>query len=201
MSSHPSLLLFDLGGVLLESTAHHNLRRLTGIELDIADYRERWLRSPAVCRFEAGRNTPQSFAEEFLAEWRIPLAHGDFLEEFTGWALGFYPGARELLADLRQRFRTACLSNSNELHWRKFGSFEGIFDIALSSHELGVLKPEDGAFARALEICAVDAAEVMFFDDSLSNVESARRLGLNAFQVEGFAALKDLLTAHGLLPD
>lgn len=41
MSQGPALLLFDLGGVLLESSAHHHLRHLTGLDLDLADYRER----------------------------------------------------------------------------------------------------------------------------------------------------------------
>lgn len=159
------------------------------------------MRSPAVCRFEAGRNSPQAFADEFIDEWRIPLARDEFLAQFTAWARDYYPGARELLAGLRKRFRLACLSNSNELHWHKFQRFEGVFDVALSSHELGVLKPDAAAFTRALEICAVDAADVMFFDDSLSNVESARHLGLDAYQVEGFGALEALLTGLGLLRD
>jgi putative hydrolase of the HAD superfamily len=195
----PTLLLFDLGGVLLESSAHANLKQLTNIDLDIADYRERWLRSPAVRRFESGSCPPQEFAAEFLAEWRIALSHEDFLAQFTGWAQGFYPGALDLLATLRANFRTACLSNSNELHWHKFDGFEGVFDIALSSHRLGVIKPDDDAFVRALEICQVPAAEVMFFDDSLSNIHSARRLGMRAFQVEGLTALEDRLRAEGLL--
>ena len=40
---------------------------------------------------------------------------------FAGWARGFHPGAEELLSELRQQHRVACLSNSNEIHWRAFG--------------------------------------------------------------------------------
>jgi len=197
----PALLLFDLGGVLLESSAHDNLCRLAGLDFDIVEYRERWLTSTAVRRFESGACSSHEFAAAFLAEWGIAMPRDAFLEQFTGWARGFYPGALELLAALRRDFRTACLSNSNELHWAKFDNFEGIFDIALSSHRLGVIKPDDAAFLRTLEICGLPPADVMFFDDSISNVRNARRLGLQAFQVEGLDALKATLSAHGLIAD
>lgn len=195
----PALLLFDLGGVLLESSAHESLRRLAGIDFDIAQYRERWLTSPAVRRFESGQSSAPEFAADFTTEWCISLAHDDFLEEFRGWARDYYPGALALLARLREDFRIACLSNSNELHWARFNQFEGVFDIALSSHRLGVIKPDDAAFFRALEICAVRPEEVMFFDDSISNVRTAQRLGLRAFQVEGFDHLTATLKDLGLL--
>ena len=195
----PTLLLFDLGGVLLENSAFDALTRLSSDDFDVAEFQERWLTSPAVRRFELGRSAPPEFADAFLDEWRVALSRDEFLREFIAWPRGFYAGARELLASLRRDFRIACLSNSNELHWAKFDGFEGVFDIALSSHRLGVIKPDDDAFLRALEICAVAPTDVLFFDDSLSNVRSAERLGLRAFHVDGVVQLRHVLAAHGLL--
>ena len=195
----PTLLLFDLGGVLLENTAFEALAHLTSSTSSESDFKERWLRSPAVRCFELGNSTAQDFASAFLDEWQVALSPEAFLREFTAWPRGFYPGARELLAALRRDFRTACLSNSNALHWARFGGFQGVFDTALSSHQLGVIKPDEDAFQRALEICAVAPSEVCFFDDSLSNVRSARRLGLRAFHVDGVVQLKDVLAAQGLM--
>ena len=195
----PTLLLFDLGGVLLENTAFDALTQLSSSPLGLGDFKERWLSSPAVRSFELGHSAPRDFATAFLDEWQVALSPDEFLREFTAWPRGFYPGARELLTTLRKDFRTACLSNSNALHWEKFGGFQGIFDYALSSHRLGVIKPDQSAFLRALEICAVAPAEVYFFDDSLSNIRSAERLGLRAFHVEGVVQLKHVLSAHGLL--
>ncbi len=195
----PALLLFDLGGVLLENTAFDALNRLTSSVSNVNEFKERWLRSPAVRCFELGHSAPHEFAAAFLDEWQVTLTPENFLREFTAWPRGFYPGAQDLLATLRKDFRIACLSNSNELHWARFGGFQGIFDTALSSHCLGVIKPDESAFLRALEICAVDPAQVWFFDDSLSNVRSAERLGLRAFHVEGFVQLKGVLTAQALV--
>lgn len=198
MANRPTLLLFDLGGVLLDNMAHERLCHLTGTDIALDDYRERWLRSEAVRRFESGRASAEQFAAEFIAEWQLSIDIDGFITEFTSWPLDIPAQVRARLEGLRSNIRTACLSNSNELHWQRFGRFEGVFDIALSSHELGLLKPDAAAFRRALEICGVAPAQVMFFDDSRSNVDSALRLGLKAFHVEGYAALERLLTEHGL---
>lgn len=195
----PSLLLFDLGGVLIENSTFESLNRLLREPMEVTALRDRWLLSSAVRRFELGAISPADFAEAFIAEWEIQLSSQAFLREFLSWPRGFYAGARETIRDLRQRYRVACLSNSNVLHWEKFGGLENDFDIALSSHQLGVIKPDDEAFLCAFRACEVDPSMVYFFDDSSANVSTARRLGVRAFQVEGIAPLIHTLYVEGLL--
>jgi glucose-1-phosphatase len=196
----PSLLLFDLGGVLIENATFERLNLLVPEPLDIATLKDRWLASSAVRRFELGEMSPPEFAVAFIAEWDLRLAPPAFLQEFTSWPTRFYPGAREALRALRQQYRVACLSNSNVLHWAKFNGFKDDFDVAISSHRLGAIKPDDEAFVRALGACGVDASAACFFDDSVGNVQAANRLGIRAFQVDGFAPLLKVLHAEGLLP-
>lgn len=197
--SSPSLLLFDLGGVLVDISAFGALTQLSAAAPDADAVKRRWLASPAVRRFELGLDAPDDFARAFVAEWQLALAPQEFLARFAAWPRGLYPGAREILRALRRRFRVACLSNSNALHWERFGSFVGEFDLALSSHLLGAIKPDADAFERALERCGARAAETVFFDDSPHNVAVARELGLRAHHVDGIEALLPLLRAEGLL--
>lgn len=189
----PALLLFDLGGVLLENASLARLNPLLPVPMAPAAFKERWLRSPAVRSFEIGAIDAATFADAFVQEWQVPLSREAFLAEFASWPLGFYPGARELLARLRQRYRIACLSNSNEVHWARFGGFVDVFELALSSHEIGAIKPDDEAFLLTLTRCGVAPADVVFFDDTHSNVVAARRLGMRACQVEGMAELEAAL--------
>ncbi len=199
MPAEPALLLFDLGGVLLENAVFERLRELLPGRQDPGALKERWLASTAVRRFELGEIDPDAFADAFLAEWDVGLSPAAFLAEFWSWPSAFYPQARPMLRALRQRYRVGCLSNSNVLHWQKFGGFEDDFDVALSSHRLGAIKPDEAAFVRALRACDVDAGEVCFFDDSMRNVDTARRLGIRAFHVEGVAPLLRVLRSEGLL--
>jgi glucose-1-phosphatase len=197
--SLPSLLLFDLGGVLLENTVFENLNRMLPTSLDTAALKDQWLKSSAVRRFELGESAPSEFAVEFISEWKVAISPDAFLSQFAMWPKGLYPGARELLRSLRQEYRVGCLSNSNALHWERFGDFKDDFDIALSSHLLGVIKPDREAFTVALHECGKEPHEVYFFDDSLSNTQAAENLGVRSFHVDGFAALEQVLHREGLV--
>ena len=196
----PPFLLFDLGGVLIENTTFEKLRNLLPIPTDHTLLKERWLASSAVRRFELGQSTPNEFADAFITEWGIRMTPARFLKEFTSWPHGFYPGARNTLTLLRHQYRIGCLSNSNVLHWERFNGFKDDFDIALSSHRLGAIKPDEEAFVGALSACGVEPSAVYFFDDSARNVQAANRLGMQAFQVDGVAPLLRILHTENLLP-
>lgn len=197
----PSLLLFDLGGVLTESTVFDNLNRLLPEPLDGISIKGRWLYSPAVRRFELGEISADEFAQSFIAEWGLRLSPEAFLKEFISWPKGFFPGALETIRMLRKTYRVACLSNSNALHWERFGGLEEDFDSTFFSHQLGVIKPDREAFTLALGECGVEPFEVCFFDDSLDNIHTAQSLGITAFHVEGFQSVREVLRAQGLIAD
>lgn len=189
----PSVLLFDLGGVLIENSGFENLNRLLPQPLNSHIIKEKWLRSPSVRNFELGNISSQEFAEAFICEWSLTLSPSEFLTEFTSWPKGFYPGARELIQMLRKNYTITCLSNSNELHWEKFNGFSFGFDIALSSHLMGAIKPDHAAFSIALTECNANPNDVFFFDDSISNVKAAESMGIPSFHVDGFESLQKLL--------
>lgn len=193
------LLLFDLGGVLLENVGFEKLNALLPSPVPIEDLKTQWLASPAARSFEAGKCTPGDFARAIVSEWKLPMGPRDFLEAFTYWPRGLYPGAAGLLAALRERHVVACLSNSNEIHWRRFGGFRGHFDIALASHLLGEVKPDAECFRKALRECGATAGEVAFFDDSVTNVAAARSLGIESFHVNGIAEVRQALVSRGWL--
>lgn len=195
----PAVLLFDLGGVLLENVGFERLNSLLPAPIPTEALKTRWLMSPAVRAFESGRCSAGAFARDVVSEWTLPLSPEDFLDAFTHWPVGLYPGAPELLAALRGRYVVACLSNSNEVHWQRFDGFRGHFDLALSSHLIGEVKPDPQCFARALQACDATAGEVAFFDDSITNVAAARSLGFAAFHVEGFAQVRRLIADMGWL--
>ena len=163
------------------------------------DLKTRWLNSPTVRSFETGACSAETFATGVVTEYQLSLSPEAFLRAFTTWPQGLYPGAEDMLAQLRQRYKVACLSNSNAIHWERFGGFAEHFHISLSSHLLGTVKPDAACFARALRECEVEAKDAAFFDDSLLNVQAARKFGLRAFHVNGLAEVRHTLTAEGWL--
>jgi glucose-1-phosphatase len=192
------VLLFDLGGVLVETSLFPLLRRLRP-EAQEADLYDRWLDSGAVAAFERGEIGEQAFAERFVEEWRVDIAPADFLAAFAAVIRGPFPGALALLERLRARYTLACLSNCNATHWPLAEPIAARFDQAFVSHLCGMVKPDPAVFRHVLAVLGQPAGAVHFFDDSLKNVRAAQAAGMNAHHTVGFEALERTITDLGLL--
>jgi glucose-1-phosphatase len=192
------VLVFDLGGVLLENSGAERLTAMLPPGFPPGDVRLRWLASPAVRQFERGRISADEFASSVVREWGLRLEPSEFIASFAMWVKGFYPGAKELLASLSARHRILCLSNSNEVHWARFPELPALFEFAFSSHLTGEMKPDPEAFQCVLDRTGARPGDIYFFDDLLPNVEAARSLGMNAFQVDGLSGLEAALRDAGL---
>jgi putative hydrolase of the HAD superfamily len=198
MASDDTVLLFDLGGVLVEATGRSALKALLPYASDESEILERWHRSPAVNLFERGRVAPGDFARMFVNEWGIELGELAFMENFATWVTGFFEGAIPLIQALRRRHRVGCLSNTNAIHWARLPGIADIFDFCFPSHATGCMKPDREAYMNVLRELRVSAERIWFFDDLLPNVAAARESGMRAFHVDGFPELRQLLQAEGL---
>jgi FMN phosphatase YigB (HAD superfamily) len=123
------VLLFDLGGVLVEYTGVQEVTRPLPAGTSEPEILERLSRCPHTEAFGRGQLSRQEFGERFVRDWGIDLPPETFLEEFRAWSKCLLPGAVELLATLRPRFRLAALSNSNELHWERNSRDLGVTDL------------------------------------------------------------------------
>jgi HAD superfamily hydrolase (TIGR01509 family) len=200
----PTILLFDLGGVLVHTKGFASLKALLAPSgraeaFDDQLLRDRWLSSPSVRDFELGRISASEFAARFVREWELSISPADFMADLAAWIEQTYPGAEELLAALRQKYRVCCFSNCNELHWEMMATFLQRFDHAFSSHLLGCIKPDEEAFRAVLATLGAEPEEAVFFDDSRANVEAAERLGIRAFLVHGPEEARRILERERLL--
>ena len=194
----PTILLFDLGGVLVENAVFEDLPRLLPSPLPEGDLHELWLSSSAVRRFERGEITADEFASQFVAEWSLPMDPSAFLQRFAAWPKGFFPGAEPLLTRLRRQYRIAYLSNSNAVHWRGFSSILKHADVAFASHICGLVKPDPAIFRLVVNELGRHPSEICFFDDSPRNVEAGRAAGIDAHLTIGFDELAATILSLGL---
>ncbi len=195
------VLLFDLGGVLIELTGVPQMRVWSGITSDEELWR-RWLISPSVRRFETGRSTAAEFAVALCLEFGLTVNAADFLAAFTLWPSRVYPGAHAMLASLATRTRLAALSNNNVVHWERISRDMGLgvyFGDSFLSHELGLIKPDPAIFAHVIAALCCPPGRILFMDDNRLNVEQARAVGMVAHRVAGFSEAEALLRSLGLL--
>jgi glucose-1-phosphatase len=195
------VVLFDLGGVLIELSGVPVMLELTGIETEDELWR-RWLTCRWVRRFESGGCSETEFAAGVVADWQLELSPAAFLEAFRGWPVGPLPGSTELVAQTRASVSTGCFSNTNALHWRDLiGSWPltGLFDHRFLSFELGLLKPDVAAFAQVAGMLKVPVGRVLFLDDNALNVAGAAAAGFQAIRVSGVDEARQRLAEAGVL--
>ena len=202
INKHPEfdVLLFDLGGVLMDFAGFEELAKLLPGAPHRSEIRDRWIRSKTVQLFERGEITPRRFADGVIEEFQLDLTQKEFLTNFVEWARGPYPGAISLLESLRSEYRIAALSNSNELHTPLHRRrFESAVDTFFFSDEVGLVKPDREIFDFVIRDLAVSPRRIAFFDDTPINVEAAREAGLEAHRADGLAALEAQLHSLGII--
>jgi putative hydrolase of the HAD superfamily len=182
-------LLFDLGGVVM------------GLDWNRAF--QRWGR--------AGHVPPEALATlyafdepyerhergeigelDYYASLRRSLALDIADDEFrAGWCAIFTEPVHEtvaLLDTLKDRVPLYAFSNSNAAHetvWsRKFRAALANFRRVFVSSSMGLRKPERASFDYIAREIGVPAPRILFFDDTLANVEGARAAGLQAVHVK-----------------
>ena len=200
-----NVVCFDIGGVLVR--IRHTWRDV----LAAVDLVPTWSEprphasDPVLCAYQDGTLQEAEYLDALSAHLGIERpqarrAHDAILD-------ADYPGAFDLVRRLRREgVGTACLSNTNALHWERLLSPDhypavASLDRHFSSFEIGANKPDEAAFRTVAE--AYPEARVVFFDDALANVEAARRFGWDAYRVdpEGDPAefMAGVLGSHGLL--
>ena len=196
------VLLFDLGGVLIELSGVDRMLELTRHILTVDELWQRWLASEGVRQFETGRAGADEFGAAMLAEFGLEISAAQFLQEFTAWPQGVFPGSFELLEALGRSYRLACLTNTNVLHWARVSDEMGLlryFHASFASHLIGLLKPDAEIFHYVVEQLGCPPERILFLDDNRLNVESARSVGMAAHRAVGLTGVIAQLTALDVL--
>lgn len=198
MSDAPTVVCFDIGGVLVEiCRGWDEACKLSGLPLREP---ERLLSDAFTARRRAIIGSYQVGALDCEAYYQAMSGAVDGL--YTAdevrlihhvWTQSEYPGIAVLIDDLESRsMTTACLSNTNHAHWvRLSGQTDPLeypsvarLRYRLASHLLGAAKPDAGIYRHAQAVLGVASHEIVFFDDLADNVAAARAMGWRAFLVD-----------------
>lgn len=126
----------------------------------------------------------------------------DILRHFKEWPIGLFPNVQELLNKLKNEYRLAVLSNTNELHWPRIieeFNIERYFEEIFASHQMKMAKPDLVIFQEVINKLKVRPERILFLDDNLSNIEASRKLGINGHHVKGIKQTCKVLSNMGII--
>ena len=195
------VVIFDVGGVLIELTGVATFRSWTGGRLTTEEIWRRWLTSPAVRDFETGKIDPDLFADRLINEFALPIDRQQLLDAFIAWPRGTFPGAIDLIRRVDRRYVRATLCNTNILHWSRFleTGLRELFEHHFASHLMGKLKPDREVFEHVIATLRCNPSEILFIDDQRLNVDSGRQVGIQAFVASGVEQAEEVLDRFGVL--
>lgn len=111
------------------------------------------------------------------------LDQKDFFDAFNSIISGINPKSIDVVKQLRDmnQYKLIALSNVNSSHWKyisnKKWAFLEYFDELILSHEVHMTKPDKEIFQYAIKKAGCKPEEIIFIDDGLNNIRSARELG------------------------
>jgi putative hydrolase of the HAD superfamily len=210
MSKPFKTLIFDLGDVIIDidyMVTVGEFQKLAKIDFSqLVSYSKQ---HHLFDKFETGHITPQQFRNE-LKQYLKDDTTDEAIDMAWNSILIHYPEKKiALLQQLKSKYRTLALSNINELHVAaidlaarsKFGldNFESLFHKAYYSNQVGHRKPEKEIFELVINAENINPADTFFVDDKAENVEAAKSLGLQAYQLKERDKLHELLQSLDII--
>jgi HAD superfamily hydrolase (TIGR01509 family) len=195
-------IIFDLGGVLLNLDVPKTSKAFKALGLTHIDELFRIGFATSFFRdYEMGTISDEQFiekAQELTApgttKAQVIAAWNDMLLDFPAERVAF-------LKKLQSKYRIYLFSNTNQIHLLHFhktyrevygSDMDDLFIKAYYSHLIKMRKPDVAAFEYVIKDSGVNAAESLFIDDALVNVEGAIKAGLQALHLTDGKTILDL---------
>ncbi len=187
-------IIFDLGEVITDIHFEETkaaFEKLTGG--DVSELYETKMHTELFEKLETAEISPEYFLEQ-LQKYFGKNATTNQVKDAWNIMIGETPWKRlEFVNDLRPKYKTFILSNTNPIHIdylnialkEKYNieNLNPFFDKVYYSHDLGFRKPNAEIYLKVLEKEGLLAAETLFIDDRLDNIEAAAKLGIQTFHL------------------
>lgn len=201
-SFETKVIVFDIGGVLVDLDMEQCVRRCKEeIGFDrIEEFLDPCHQKGFFRKFEAGEISLEDFRKMVLSMCRPGVTAEDADKAFSGLVTGIAPYKIALLKELSSKYELYALSNNNpaampycyKLFEQQGLPMNSVFRKLYLSYELHMLKPHDDIFQYTIAdiyklyseshpmAAVIGPQNMLYIDDSASNVEAATANGFNA---------------------
>jgi len=188
-------VIFDFGNVIINiefQRIYETFAKLTS--KPIAYIEKRITEEQIFRRYESGQFTDEEFREIIRQTLSFPLSDKEVDTAWNAILLDIPTERIDLIKNIRKKYPVYLLSNTNNIHITASNNYlneaHGIknlnvlFDKLYLSYEMGMWKPDTEIYYEVLRSINLEPNQVIFFDDNLQNIESAKAIGMQTILVE-----------------
>jgi 2-haloacid dehalogenase len=196
-------IIFDLGNVLVQWNPANLYNKVFDDKEKVGYFLDNVCTMDWHTEQDAGRS-PEEGTEALVKEhpgWEHPIRifYARWKEMFSGPI----DGTVQILRELKEKgYKLYALSNWNaELFNRTIDDFPFLnwFDGKVISGEVKMKKPDDNIYHHLFERFCINPQQAVFIDDNQHNIETARRLGLDAILFTSPEALRSELQQRKII--
>ena len=194
-------LFFDIGNVLLHLHPERTLRYLQRFTALPENILKEAFAEKTYHAYEVGNLGEDDFFKSYKSNLPQPnsLIKKDFLHAWLK-LLGSPTETMELARNLARTYPVWLASNTNpcHIHYCENQGYFKKFTGAVYSFEIGVRKPTNEFFHKALKMADASALSTLFVDDRLENVQAALELGFVTIHYQSHDQFKQELNKNNI---
>ena len=182
------IFLFDLGNVLAKSWDDYYLYNKLNCKISYDEFLQYWWGDDLVLKAHMGLATDDEHVEALLKFCKSDLSINQFYEIYISLDNSLYYETLEIINELKNKgYKVGLLSNLRLMDYKRYEEqIKKInFDYLFLSYEIKCIKPSSDIYLQVIDALDCEADNIIFFDDNQKNVNGAKQLGINAYQVTG----------------
>lgn len=197
-------IIFDFGGVIIDIDEKLTVNEFARLGVDDISKASSSEFIEIVKKFEKGIFTPEVFRNK-LRDFLDISATDQEIDDAWNALLFDIPAERiEVIEKVKKNYNIFLLSNSNEIHYDlyvrdlqlRFGynEFAELFHQAYFSFDLHLSKPESEIYEFVMYQEGIKPEETLFIDDKPENIEAAKKLGFQTYQLNKPERIRDIFS-------
>jgi putative hydrolase of the HAD superfamily len=185
-------IIFDLGNVILNIEYQKTINEFNKIGIkDASVFYSQSIQQEIFNLLETGKISEFDFLNE-VNKLCPKASYKQILLAWNALILDLPQKRISLINNLKSSFSIYLLSNTNVIHIneikkkigvKKYNRFYNLFNKVYYSHEIGLRKPNPEAFNIILNENELNVNEVLFIDDSIQHINTAKKLGIKTYHL------------------
>jgi putative hydrolase of the HAD superfamily len=189
-------IIFDLGGVIIDIDFNLTLKELEKYTTHQFGEGEYLTKHPIFYEFETGKIGEITFFTEIRKIFGLNATLIELEQAWNALLLNIPQKRVDVLRKLQKELPTFILSNTNPTHLEEVENIlrkqtdaktlKNLVKKPYYSFEVGKAKPETAIYEMLIKENHLNPEKTLFIDDSLRNLEGAKKIGLQTLHITPF---------------